>query len=52
MMCARCDRPMTKAESRTYDIPGGSGAGGTVTVHKALCALPPATRTTTPVRYR
>lgn len=40
MMCARCDKPMKAAEARPYDIPGGSGAGGTVYVHKVLCAQP------------
>lgn len=46
-MCDRCARPMTAEQARTYDIPGGSGAGGTVTVHKVLCVKPTVRRSPT-----
>ncbi|MFG2671147.1 hypothetical protein [Streptomyces sp. NPDC048445] len=45
MICDRCDRPMTADESSAYDIPGATGPGVTITVHRELCTPPPRRRT-------
>lgn len=34
MMCDRCDQPLTPGETETRIIPGASGAGGTVHIHR------------------
>ncbi|WP_371777120.1 hypothetical protein [Streptomyces sp. NBC_01438] len=47
MICDRCDRPMTADDSSAYDIPGATGPGVTITVHRELCTPPPRPRTYT-----
>lgn len=44
MMCARCQRPMTAEESKLHEIPGASGPGITLRLHKELCPLPASAR--------
>lgn len=43
MMCDRCDRPLAPEESVPYTIPGATGPGITITVHREPC-LPPSPR--------
>ncbi|GGT70781.1 hypothetical protein GCM10010207_81260 [Streptomyces atratus] len=40
MMCDRCHQPVTREESKPYEVPGASGPGITIYVHKRPCALP------------
>ncbi|MFJ6460115.1 hypothetical protein ACIQM0_03480 [Streptomyces sp. NPDC091387] len=40
MICARCDQPMRPEDSESYDIPGATGPGITILVHKVLCEIP------------
>ncbi|MFD7862596.1 hypothetical protein [Streptomyces sp. NPDC059783] len=47
MICARCDEPMTDEEAVAYAVPGASGPGITIHVHRVLCDIP----ATTPRRY-
>lgn len=47
MMCERCDQPMTDEESKAYIIPGASGPGLTIRVHKDPCPSPHRPRTYT-----
>ncbi|MFF5277585.1 MULTISPECIES: hypothetical protein [unclassified Streptomyces] len=44
MICDRCDRPMTPAETETRDMPGASGAGCTLYLHEGRCPAPPSPR--------
>ncbi|WP_168712367.1 hypothetical protein [Streptomyces sp. A1277] len=48
MICDRCDKPMSPSESKPYDIPGATGPGITIRVHRELCTPPP--RQTSPAR--
>lgn len=40
MMCARCDKPMAAEESVPYTIPGATGPGVTILVHRVVCNIP------------
>lgn len=40
MMCDRCHQPVTREESKPYNVPGASGPGITIYVHKRPCAVP------------
>jgi hypothetical protein len=42
MICARCDKPIeSHEEALPVVIPGASGAGATIYVHKWLCPKAP-----------
>jgi hypothetical protein len=41
MMCDRCGEPMPDKEAKAYTIPGATGPGVTIRVHKRLCLVPP-----------
>ncbi len=47
MICARCGKPVTPEESVPYTVPGASGPGITIMVHRVICPIP----RTTPPRY-
>ncbi|MCX4734300.1 hypothetical protein [Streptomyces sp. NBC_01363] len=44
MMCDCCQQPMTPEESKSVDIPGATGPGITIHLHKWPCSLPAASR--------
>lgn len=46
MTCDCCQKPMAPGESKTYDVPGATGPGVTLHVHKEPCSLPVAHRPT------
>ncbi|WP_185993043.1 hypothetical protein [Streptomyces sp. 130] len=37
MICARCEKPMEPDESEVYDIPGATGPGISLRMHRELC---------------
>ncbi len=41
MRCDRCDKPMKPEESEAHMIPGATGPGITVRVHRERCEIPP-----------
>lgn len=45
MMCARCDQPMKPEDSVPYTIPGATGPGVTILVHRVVCPIPPGRQT-------
>lgn len=52
MMCDRCQKPMTAEESEAYEMPGATGPGLTIRVHRRPCSLPVAARPTPYPRER
>jgi hypothetical protein len=45
MMCDRCDKPMLPEDSVPYTIPGATGPGVTILVHREPCTPPPRPKT-------
>lgn len=52
MMCDRCQQPMTAEESKPYEIPGATGPGITLHLHKELCPRLASARATPHPRER
>ncbi|MEU9090807.1 hypothetical protein ACIOEW_24885 [Streptomyces sp. NPDC087901] len=40
MRCDRCDQPMERKEAVPYTIPGATGPGVTILVHRVVCDIP------------
>lgn len=40
MICASCQKPIAAEESETREIPGATGPGTTIHLHKRPCSMP------------
>lgn len=52
MMCDRCHQSLTAEEAERYEVPGATGPGVTLHLHKEPCSLPASARPTPYPRER